>query len=243
MSVFSVFPETMRIGYYYFEPYVILQGKGKPPGGPVGEYWVTYVIPKMNVTVEWVGPLPLLRLLKYFDEGKLDAILLFPMDSEMAGKYLYPDTPFMTVQPGLSFRKDYPVNKISSRNDVYELKISYVKGGFLPQFLVSEFITIDYTTKEKYLEVSLEKLLNKRVDAMFNLDIVTNRYEADKYGYDDMIKSFVLPVDPIKLYTLFARTGNGQKFLRLYEPVNKQLYGAGTFLLLIDKYIPENYLQ
>ncbi|MBN2535453.1 MAG: transporter substrate-binding domain-containing protein [Spirochaetales bacterium] len=237
----SVFSETIRIGYYQFEPYIIFQGKDKSPGGPIGEYWQSYLIPGMKVTVEWIGPLPLLRLLKYFEEGKLDAILLFPRENELEKKYLYPRTPFMTGRPGISLRKDNALDEISGKESLYNLKISYIKGGFLPSFLQSASIQIDYTTKEKYLAVNLEKLINKRVDAVFNLDIVTNRYEADKFGYGNQIKSLLLPVDPVEFFTVFTKTEKGQRLLQLYEPVNKKLYTEGTFNLLIDKYIPVNY--
>jgi hypothetical protein len=241
LSVLSLFPETIRIGYYQFEPYVIFQGKNKAPGGPAGEYWQVYLIPEMKVSVEWVGPLPLLRLLKYFKQGKLDAVLLFPRDEEMAKKYLYPQTPFMTGRPGLSLLKDFPLEKISRKNDMYNLEISYVKGGYLPPLLKSESILIDYTTKEKYLAVNLDKLMKKRVDAVFNLDIITIMFEADKHVYGDKIKTLLLPVRPIKFYTVFSPSEQGQKILRLYNPINNRLYKAHIFAELTEKYIPENY--
>jgi ABC-type amino acid transport substrate-binding protein len=241
MTVATLFPQTMRIGYYQFEPYVIFQGKDKAPGGPLGEYWEVYLIPEMKVSVKWMGPLPLLRLLKYFEQDKMDAVLLFPRDEEMAKQYMYPQTPFMTGRPGLTLLKDFPLEKISRKNDVHNLEISYVKGGYLPPFLKGESIVIDYTTKEKYLTVNLDKLMKKRVDAVFNLDIVTILFEADKHVYGDRIKTLVLPVRPIEFYTLFSPSGQGQKLLRLYNPVNNRLYKAGTFVRLTEKYIPENY--
>lgn len=241
LSVSFLFPETIRIGYFHFEPYVISQGKNKPPGGPIGEYWQSYLLPQMKVDVEWVGPLPLLRLLKYFNEEKLDALLLFPMTGELAAKHLYPKSPFMTGRPGLSFLIENPLEKISGKEDLFNLEISYVRGGFLPSFLESEYITIDYTTKEKFLEVNLEKLKNKRVDAVFSLDIITNRYEADKRSYGNQIKSLLLPIKPVEFFTVFAGTPQGQKFLILYEPINKKLYEEDIFDSLANKYIPKNY--
>ena len=61
-SITVIFAQPVRIGYYQFEPYIIFQAKDKVPGGPVGEYWQTYLLPKMQVTVEWVGPLAFIKI-------------------------------------------------------------------------------------------------------------------------------------------------------------------------------------
>ncbi|MBN1696161.1 MAG: hypothetical protein JW881_01495 [Spirochaetales bacterium] len=237
----SLSAQPLRIGYYQFEPYIIFQGKNQIPGGPIAEYWQEYLIPALKTNVEWIGPLPLLRLQKYFENGGVDAILVFPKDDSLTGRYRYPQSPFMIGRPGLSFLKDYPITAVTRKSDLYDMEISYVKGGFLPPFLESEAIIIDYTTKEKYLATNLDILLKKRVDAVFALDVVTILYEADKHGRGDQIKTFVLPTEYIGLYTVFSSSEQGQKMLRLYNPANDRLYREGVFETLTEKYIPENY--
>lgn len=236
-----LFSETMRVGYFQFEPYAILQSKGKVPGGPLGEYWEKYLIPEMGISVEWVGPLPVLRLLKQLKDEDLDAVLVFPRMEDLERKYLYPDTPLMTGNPGLAFLKDFPLKKITRPADLNNLELGYVKGILLPAFLENQSIKLDNTTKEKFLKVNLEKLFNKRVDAVFNLDVIPLMYIADKYGNGSRIKTLLLPVPPVDFFTVFASTSRGKRFLALYERVNRRLASTEVFQELAGKYIPRNY--
>jgi polar amino acid transport system substrate-binding protein len=55
---------------------VIDQGAGKQPTGASVEYREKYIAPKLGVKTEWVGPFPMLRLLKSLEDGEIDAIIV-----------------------------------------------------------------------------------------------------------------------------------------------------------------------
>lgn len=226
--------QTIRVGYFELQPYAYpVQGQRAPAGAAV-EYWSTYVAPAMGVTVEWVGPTPLLRLLSQMDSGALDAVLVLGKNPERAAKYLLPPTPYMHFRPGLAVLKESPLNEIKTQDDVAGFKVGYAEGAVVVDFMKTARITWDNVTTATWVQDGLTKLAAKRVDAVFDLGIDALRYQAS-LTFPGRFRFVGLPIPPADLYTGFAKTDRGAAFLKLYIDANAR--HVASMAGIIDRYL------
>ena len=226
--------EIIKIGYFDNQPFVIPQPGGKAPTGASVDYWTSIVAPAMNVKVEWIGPTPPLRLFKQLEAGEVDAILILGKNPDRQKIYLYPAKPYLHMRPALTFLKDDPRAAIASQGDLAGIKIGYFQGGVVPDFLKTANVTFDYLTSTNWQQDNFIKLVNKRIDAVFNLNVEALAYEAE-HGYSGKFKFLQLPVPPSDIYTAFAKTERGAAFLQKYDLVNNK--NSTVVDTLIKKYI------
>jgi hypothetical protein len=81
--------ETIKIGYFPHKPHQYqTESSGKPRGATVTYFEA--VAAKMGYEVEWVGPLPINRLIDYLKEGRVDGgAHLAVLSSELLKKLEY----------------------------------------------------------------------------------------------------------------------------------------------------------
>lgn len=184
--------------------------------------------------MEWLGPTPPLRLFKQLETGDVDAILILGKNPDRQKIYLYPAKPYLRMRPALTFLKDNPRDAIKNQDDLAGLKIGYFQGGVVPDFLKTANVTFDYLTSTNWQQDNFAKLVNKRVDAVFNLNVEALAYEAAQ-TYAGKFKFLQLPVPPSEIYTAFAKTDRGAAFLQKYDQVNNK--NSTVVDTLIKKYI------
>lgn len=132
--------DNIRMGYFELRPHMY---KSKTTGRPAGAAITFFekIARTMGCDVTWVGPLPHARLVSYLKKGELidgDPIMSFTADRE---KYLYfPETPFYLAKPNFLVRKDHPLIKIDSAEDVK----GFVVGQF-SQAANSKFVMDNYS--------------------------------------------------------------------------------------------------
>lgn len=216
------FTQTIKIGFFQLEPYSIAE-EGKKTTGFAVEFWEKYLAPKMGVTVQWVGPLPIPRLYSSLDNGEIDAVLAMASNPERAAKYNIPEKPFMYMKASLTFRKDDPIQSIPNLKVLEGMKIGYVEGANMPAFMENDKISIDKVAQEDYKATNFQKLLRNRIDAILDLNSISNLYEARRLGFQDQIKLLPLPVEPTPIYSIFAKTPSATQFLKKYETALKQI--------------------
>src|SRR5208337_2173887 len=226
--------EIIKIGYFDNQPFVIPQPGGKAPTGASVDYWMNIVAPAMNVKVTWVGPTPMLRLLKQVETGDIDAILILGKNPDREKVYLYPAKPYLHMRPALTLLKDNPLTSISTQDDVAGMKIGYLQAAVVPDFLKTAKVTFDNLTSTNWQQDNFAKLANKRIDAVFNLNVEALAYEASQ-TYAGKFKFLQLPVPPSDIYTAFAKTERGAAFLQKYDQVNEK--NSNVVDTLIKKYI------
>lgn len=239
LVIASVNAEKIKIGFFQLEPYVIEQAGGKPPTGASVEYWETHIAPKIGVESEWVGPLPMLRLLKSLEDGEIDVIIVMAKNPDRDKRFLFPATYYLQMRPSLCFLKESAVTKLVKADDMFNMKIGYVDGAFIPPIMKHEKITIDMSKSENYKKNNFDKLLAKRIDAILDVNDISNLYEANRYGILDKIKMVLIPTDATPIFTIFPRTEKGEKLLKRYEPVNEKLHKTATFETIMKKYLPK----
>ena len=225
--------QVIKVGYWDIGPYVVGQPGGKPPVGAAVDYWTTIIAPGINVQVQWVGPTPLLRLLKQLESGEIDAVLIVARNPEREKLFQYASTPCVKFQPAVAVLNDSPLTVIKTQDDLSGLRVGTSQGAVVSEFIKTAKVTWDNVSTASWIQDSYVKLVNKRIDAVFNLGLDSLQYEAAR-TYADKFRFVALPVAPVDIYTAFARTDRGTAFLKLYDPINNKK--ASAMEALVKKY-------
>jgi len=228
--------ETIKMGYWDNAPFVIAQPGGAPPAGAAVDYWTAIVAPAMNVKVAWVGPTALPRLLIQLQSGEIDAVLVAARTPEREKLFQFAAAPSLHFLPGLAVLKENPLAAIKSADNIAGMKVGYATGLTVIDFMKNAKITWDNMTTATWIQDDFRKLMNKRIDAVFNLTTVGLQYEAAK-SYSGKFKFLPLPVPPTDIYTMFARTDRATAFLKQYDSVNAK--NASKVEALVNKYISQ----
>ena len=183
-----------------------------------------------------MGPLPMTRAYKSLDDGDIDASLIAIMNPERRKIYLVPDNYYILMKPSLVMLKSNPLNQVTKPDDLFNLRIGYVEGAMYSPFIKNDKISIDFTKGADYKKNNFDKLMLKRIDAIYDANDVSNPWDAKKYGLNDKIKVVLLPIDPTQIYTVFRNTDKGQKLLKIYNEVNNTLYKTDTIDKILSKY-------
>lgn len=113
----EVMAATVKMGYFNLPPHMYATSEGKAQGASVR--YVNTVFKLMGYDVEWVGPLPYMRLLHYIEDGEIDGMPLM-QESEKEPLFFFPDTPYYQPQPVFIVKKSNPLAKIGSITDIQD---------------------------------------------------------------------------------------------------------------------------
>lgn len=229
--------ETVKMGIFNLEPFLVDMGDGEKPGGVTIDYWEQYIAPKMGVKLAISGPYPVLRLFKMLETGEIDVIPQLTKNPERDELYLYPTKPFSDIKTCLVVENDSPVKQITKQEDLFGLRIGFFEGGTVPDLLKHDSISIEFVTQADFRKVNLEKLVAKRIDAMFDLNYTSMLYDIYKMGFKDKVRTVLLPIPSINVYSIFTRSEKGEKLLKLYEKANNEVSQTGAFEELTQKYM------
>jgi len=217
--------DTIKMGYFILKPHLYLAEDGTAAKGAAIEYF-NDVAAKMGYAVEWTGPLPFLRLIKYLQDGTVDGAQMMAKNEERKKFLYYPDMPYSPVQSVLVLRKEHPLNKIESANDIKGFVIGYLSGANLSPFMKahSDQVKIEYINSDTWFEQNLKKLIFNRIDAVYDQNAVTAEYEAKRLKADDKVRILPLPEPPNHIYTVFSKQSlKGKKLLEQYNSIFKSL--------------------
>lgn len=212
--------ETISIGYWNHKPHQYLSADGSTRGAAITHF--TMMAANMGVDVEWVGPLPFVRLVNALRDGSVDGSVSYGSHKSGLGDFVYSgDQPTFLSYAVLVVRADNPLTQIASIQDVKGYRIGWLEGVepslFLRQHLAS--VQIDYITPSDTMwEQSLKKLLLGRIDAIHELNEYTLIAAAKEMGVADQIKVLRLPEPGEPVFVVFSKQSpNGKRLAEAYN--------------------------
>ncbi len=250
VSVFaaqSAAAESVKMGYFMLPPHQYTDNADDPHAAakPKGASIIYFeaLASKMGYEVEWVGPLPLLRLSEYMKDGKIDGAAGFNKNPELELFFHYTESPMYFAQPTFIVRKDNPLTQIRSAEDIrgwcIGLTVS-IADRYTP--LIDEhrdMFKLETLGGEGWIKQNIMKLLANRIDAFFDRQPYTPLFVAAALQLDDRIKALPVPDPPTPMYIVFSKASKqGQKFvdqcnavmpqmnLNYGELVQKEMYAA-----------------
>ena len=218
--------ETIRMGYFEISPHMYTSRTTGLPAGATVTFFET-VARKMGYDVIWVGPIPHARLVYYLEEGEvIDGDPIMSKTPEREKFLCFPDTPFYLAKPNFVVKRDSPLTKINTIDDVKGYTLGQFSKAANSQFVTKnksffkfEIISGAGDTFKQHLKI----LFADRVDAIHTLDEFSMLYEAKKLNLDKQIKILFLPEPPLPFYSVFHKSENGKMLAEKYDIAIKEL--------------------
>ncbi|WP_370979429.1 substrate-binding periplasmic protein [Agaribacterium sp. ZY112] len=223
--------EKIIMGYIHLKPFQYQSSVDKRAKG-AGIAYFERIAEEMGYEVEWVGPLPLPRLLEYIRKGEnttsrpLDGTAMIFDTPKWRQIYHLSEQPYYQVQSSLFVHKDSPLTKIQSGDDIKGLTIGSHCGAPPTQFIQNNkhLFKSDCLAGSKRMERSIQKLLMGRVDAYYGLNDVDLHYYASQMGVADQIRTLHLPEAPREIYVGFSKQSpKAKKLIQQYNQAADKL--------------------
>jgi ABC-type amino acid transport substrate-binding protein len=121
-----------------------------------------------------------------------------------------------------------------SPSDLAGIRIGYLKGAFLPPFLVDPQIKLDLVSSPSWLQDNFAKLLGGRIDAVFDVGAESLIRLASGNGQAEKFRFVTLPVPSQPIFSAFARTPHATALAAKYETANAR--NAAAFKDVVEKF-------
>jgi hypothetical protein len=122
---------------------------------------------------------------------------------------------------------DGPLRRIGSIQDIDGYRIGFVKtqSPVYPSFIAdhADRLVLDELAGEDWTLRNIKKLLEGRLDAVFELNKYSLSYNARMAGVEDNIRILPLPTSPIDHYYVFSR--NSPRARALVEAYDRAVAG------------------
>jgi ABC-type amino acid transport substrate-binding protein len=219
----------IKMGYFLLPPHQYLnedEDAAQPHGAAIAYFEIAASI--MEEKVEWVGPLPLLRLAEYLKTGQLDGAVGFNRSPKSEAYLYYTASPVYLAQPILLVRQDNPITEIQSIDDIqgYRIGLIVTSGGLYTPLLDThrEAISLEGLGGNKWAEQNIQKLLGGRLDAVFDRQPYTLPFVAARMQRYAQVKVLPIPDPPMPMYVVFSKASQqGQALLDQYNAILPEL--------------------
>ncbi len=217
------YADTIKMGYFILNPHTYATDKAAD-GAAV--HFFNEVAKLMGHTVQWEGPLPFPRLVRYLQDGTVDGAQMVTKNKKRMEYLYFPDHSHFPSQPVFLLKKDRKINKIVSVDNVAGLRVGFLRDANLSKFIKENInsFKMDYIRGPDWVAQNIKRVLFNRLDAAYDLNDVTLKYEAGKMGVLDQVKILPLPEKPIHAYTVFSKkAAHTRKYLDQYNQLFDQL--------------------
>lgn len=224
ITVQSMAADKIKMGYFSLVPHMFYNEATQKLEGASFDYF-TAVASAMEYEVEWIGPLPFPRLIRYLKAGKVDGSLMMNKNPERESFLLYPEMPYHMVQRILVVRKENQLYKINSIDDVLHYRIGFMEDAHLSPFIKDnrDKITLELVGGKEWVTQNLLKLSLGRLDAVYDLNAETMRFAAKQLNMTENIKILAIPEPPGGVNVVFSRASpKGRVLLTLYQKVVRE---------------------
>jgi len=216
-SITNLWAQELKMGYFILSPHIIRTHNNQPIGSAV-DWFKQYVAPQMSHKIVWEKKeKPLKRLLGEIENGNTDMSVLFAKRPDREAYMYYPKQSYIDTVPSLLVRSDNSIKSIKNLDDIKQLKIGFVKGGFIPPTIKSAGLNFKLITGKDWQALNLKKLQSKRIDAIFAVQDISARYLARKHNLLSETKLLKMPVKAVKNYTVFSKKSTTLSIVSEYE--------------------------
>lgn len=228
--------EKLRIAVFQLEPFMMETESG--PGGVTVEYWRRFIAPRMGVEIEVLGPFPISRAVMMLENGEVDVVPQLTKIPDREARFLYPQSHLTLIKSCVIVRRDSSLVQVTSPSQFFGLRIGFMRDTYIPEFFVDARITIELIANQDYREVNLRKLLAGRIDAMLDINYESMIYYLAQNEMLGEVRVLQIPVEPVKVYSIFRKDERGRRLLAAFEKANREGLALGEFDRLAHEAVP-----
>lgn len=233
----QVSAKTVKMAVFMLDPFMMEDPVTKKVVGVTVDYWKEFIAPEMGVDLEIAGIFPLMRATQMLRDGKVDVVSQLTKIPEREVDFLFPESSLTSIVSCLIVRQDSPLREVKGSEDLYGLSVGFIKEAFIPDMLKHERIKMELITTTDYREINYLKMINKRVDAMLDINHVSMKYWLEKRGYADQVRVILLPVSPTPVYSIFGKTEDGAALRDAFDKANKKGIAEKVFEKIGERYL------
>ncbi|MBN1647251.1 MAG: transporter substrate-binding domain-containing protein [Spirochaetales bacterium] len=241
LGCMSVYAQTIKMGLFLLEPFMVEKNAHGQPGGITVDYWREYVAPGMGMKLEVVGIFPVLRLMKMLENGEIDVIPLMTKIPYREERFLFPESQLTEIISCLILRPDSKINNITRPEDLFGLKVAFLEAAYVPPIMDHPEIIIETVSADDYRDINLRKLFTGRVDAQLDINYLSLMYYLEQHGLIDKVKIVFLPTHNESVYSIFQMSERGKMLRDKFEQINSEALRNNVFETLARKQLQPYY--
>lgn len=226
--------QAFKVAFFILEPHAMLEN-AKPTGAAV-EYLRDYIAPEMGLPVEFVGPVPFARLLRNFQEGEYDAVLLLAKNNERAKLFVYPQEPYGEMESALLVGKGFLSDKVFSPEELKGMVIGYTNKAWRTPSLRKPYLRFDMVSATSATVINFRKFEEGRIDAIYNPDKFALLYRKLKTKIMRPCKVVTIADSTVGFYTVF-HPSVPERIVRSYEKALAHIQARIPYLSVVDHYL------
>lgn len=236
--------ETINIVYFQHKPHSYLDEKtGEPRGASINYF--EQVAARMGYDVNWIGPLPLARMILCLEQAELggqriDGQVHELKFSEYEPFLYYGDQPYHKAYSVLVVKDKDRLTEIKDVNDILCYRIGWLIDVPPSKCLAGAVNDFQFhlmpMTDTKWQQL-LKMLDADRIDAIHELNEYTLAFEAETMGMGERIKTLRLPDEPDHVYVTFCKHSvKGKELIDAYNRVQAEMnFQHEDYVKLIEK--------
>lgn len=117
------------------------------------------------------------------------------------------------------------------------MRIVFMEDAYIPSFLVHENISFHLITAEDYRQTFFNMLFARRVDATLDINYVSLVEYLRNHDYEDKVRIVSLPVEPLKVYSIFRKTEEGMRLRDAFDAANREGLAERRFEMMVNEYL------
>jgi ABC-type amino acid transport substrate-binding protein len=226
-----VHAHEFRMGYFEL-PARARQGADGHAEGPAIERFKD-IAEKMGLKNVVFVRFPFARMLAELENKRIDAALILGKSPDRDAKFHYPKRPFFVVQSGLIVRADSPIADSRDLPRAPPMVVGVMLGSNLTPSMMNPNLQVEYLPGDNPAVRNLEKLLRKRLDAVYTPDVDVAFYDVTVAGAARATRVIALPDPPTPIFSVFTKEQGallGEKYDRAVEAVAKEKGAYGQLL-------------
>lgn len=224
------------IGYNDVPPYSMSGTRGQAAGAAID--FLKQVLADMGITqIRYRSVQNLSRMYELLHRNEIDAYALATRTYEPNPEYQFvaPVSPTIRSVPGFLMLKEYPLESISSIEDLKSLRISTKNGMPLTPTLTQMESNVQFFGGTDPLLDSIKMMLKNRTDAVYSLLVGELLYMAKQLGVMDRVKPVYLSDPELELFTVFSNKA-ADRDLKKYEASFKKVSRESSFDSILQQY-------
>lgn len=209
------------MGFFNLSPHTYVEAGSDVPMGAAVDYFNAHAT-QMGYQVEWVGPLAFPRLISDLQAGDLHGGVFLSKSAEREEFLHYSDRPFVTLNAVIAVNKDHPLQAVTSPDDIKGMTVGFLADSAMGPFMTDNagLVTFDNIAGQNWMEQNIRKLVNNRLDAIFDRNSFSIQFEANRLGLLGDIRILSLPEEPGLVYAAFSKQApNSEQLLADFNAV------------------------
>jgi ABC-type amino acid transport substrate-binding protein len=237
-SAATPIPDRIRVVYYIYPPHIFIDHTGLT--GATYEVW-NRLAKRMNVEIEWIGPVPFRRAQYMAETGEADAIMRIAKSPEREARFIFPKKATMWAPQGIVVLKSDPLDKITSADELVGKSLGMFDNGLLPEFIKShrDKILLEPVPVDS-AELNMAKLFRKRIWGVYFVFADVALFYAAKANRENDIKLLPYPgsAGPREAYIAISRKAAPVLVDKLLKAIDAEV-GRYDYEKISRKYIGE----